>query len=411
MYDESVRADYRTGIVRAAVRILHITPYGGDAWAYGGIPRVVHSLARGLARRGHEVTVCTTDACDAEARLPAAPPGAADDDGIAMRVFPNVSNRLAYRLQLFLPRGLGAYLRRTAGSYDVGHLHACRNVPGVIGAYHLSRAGVPYILAPNGTAPIIERRRLAKRAFDAAAGRRVLDRAARVLAVSEAERRQLGALGVPAASIALVPNPMELTEFDPPVPTGAFRARLALAHEPLVLFLGMLGPRKRLDIVVRAFAQLERTDARLVIAGSDMGSGADTRALARRLGVAQRVAFTGLLRGRARLEALADASVVVYPSEHEVFGLVALEALLAGTPVIVAGDSGCGEIVRMTRGGATVAVGQVGALAAAITEMLAEPDRWRDAVLAAQPRIREWFGADAVCGRLEAVYQDMAASA
>src|SRR6266481_4992845 len=51
------------------LRILHVTPYFTDAWAYGGIPRLATSLARGLARRGHHVTVCTTDARDASSRL------------------------------------------------------------------------------------------------------------------------------------------------------------------------------------------------------------------------------------------------------------------------------------------------------------------------------------------------------
>src|SRR4029079_13754383 len=122
-------------------------------------------------------------------------------DNVELRVFPNLSNRLAYHLQLFLPVGLDEFLRRRARLFDVAHLHACRNVPGVIAARRLSAAGVPYVLAPNGTAPLIERRQLAKRAFDAAFGSSVLQGAARLLAVSEAERGQLHALGIPAAAI------------------------------------------------------------------------------------------------------------------------------------------------------------------------------------------------------------------
>src|SRR4051812_46661537 len=81
----------RVGVMchcRALVRILHVTPYFADAWAYGGIPRLAHSLARGLARRGHEVTVCTTDACDDASRL--APPFSRMSDGVAVLIFPNV---------------------------------------------------------------------------------------------------------------------------------------------------------------------------------------------------------------------------------------------------------------------------------------------------------------------------------
>src|SRR5205809_3769143 len=137
------------------LRILHVTPYSRDAWAYGGIPRLTYSLARGLARRGHRVTVCTTDACDESARLDW--PSSHTSDGVEWQVFPNLSNDLAYHLQLFLPLGLHTYMSRHAATFDVAHLHACRNIPGAIAAYHLRRTGVPYLLAPNGTAPRIER--------------------------------------------------------------------------------------------------------------------------------------------------------------------------------------------------------------------------------------------------------------
>src|SRR5205823_4706219 len=130
-------------------------------------------------------------------------------------------------------------------SFDVAHLHACRNVPGAIAAHHLYRRGVPYVLAPNGTAPRIERRRLAKLAFDVIAGRRVLESATRVLAVSDAERAQLDALGVPPSVVRMIPNPVDLDEFCEPPARGAFRARIGTPSAPLVLFLGKMTPRKR----------------------------------------------------------------------------------------------------------------------------------------------------------------------
>ncbi len=409
MYDESAFADHKTVIVRAPVRILHVTSYFAGAWAYGGIPRLAHSLTRGLARRGHQVTVCTTDACDASSRLPG--PSSRVSDGVDVRIFPNLSNHLAYRLQLFLPRGLEHFLRHHAGRFDVAHLHACRNIPGAMAAYHLRRTGVPYVIAPNGTAPIIERRLLAKRAFDVVAGRRVLTGASRVLAVSQVEQRQLCELGVPSLAVRVIPNPVDLDEFAAPVTPGSFRRRAGLPSGRLVMFLGKLTPRKRLDVLVRAFARLQQSDAWLVIAGNDMGAGDATRSLVRALGVEKRTVFTGLLRGRERLEALADADVLVYPSEHEIFGLVPLEALLSGTPVIVADDSGCGEIVRATGGGQVAPLGDADALARAIDGMLDDPSRWRAAAADAQPRIRSTYGADVVCAQLDELYSEMVAAA
>jgi glycosyltransferase involved in cell wall biosynthesis len=388
------------------LRILHVTPYYAEAWAYGGIPRLAASLSRGLARRGHAVTVCTTDVRDRASRLAPAR-RAYVDDGVHVRVFRNLSNRLAYDHQLFVPLGFEAFMRRHARSFDVAHLHACRNLPGAIAAFHLRRAGVPYVIAPNGTAPRLERRFLAKRAFDAIAGRRILRRASRVIAVSRAEERQLGALGIPADALRVVPNPIDPAEFNVPPPGGAFRRASTLTDAPLVLFLGKLTPRKRVDVLIRAMASIRDTTAQLVIAGNDMGSEAAARSLVDAVGLRSRTCFTGLLEGRRRIEALADADVVVYPSEHEVFGLVALEALLAGTPVIVSDDSGCGELVRANGGGLVTPVGDVETLARSIETILDRPDRWRRAAEDAAERIRKTCGADVVCSRLDDVYREL----
>jgi glycosyltransferase involved in cell wall biosynthesis len=390
-----------------SLRILHVTPYFTDAWAYGGIPRLAHCLARGLARRGHQVTVCTTDACDAVSRV-ARPLPARTAEGVEVRVFPNLTNQLAYRFQLFLPIGLGRWLRDRASRFDVAHLHACRNAPGAIAAHHLRRAGVPYVLAPNGTAPRIERRFMAKRVFDLLAGDRVLAGAGRVLAVSNAERTQLGALGVPQDIVRVIPNPVDLEALSGPIVSGGFRRRFGLSAGPVVLFLGQLTPRKRVDVLVRAFQHLRQSDASLVIAGNDMGAGAEVRGLVHALGLSDRTVFAGLLRGGERAEALADADVLVYPSQHEVFGLVPIEALLSGTPVVVTDDSGCGEIVRAVGGGPVVPVGDVDALASAINDVLNRGPEWRAAATAAAHRVRATFGEKVVCAQLEELYCHMA---
>src|SRR6185503_18041171 len=289
-------------------------------------------------------------------------------------------------------------------------LHACRNLPGAIAAHHLDRYGVPYVIQPNGTAPAIERRLAAKRVFDRLAGSRIMRRAAGVVAVSDAERRQLLEIGVTADRIHVIPNPIDLDEFKAPIERGWLRARLGLTDEPIetpgpiVAFLGKVTPRKRLDVAVRAFARMP-PGARFVVAGSDMGGLGAARALAEELGVGDRTHFLGLLAGPERLAFLAGADVVVYPSEDEVFGLVALESLLAGTPVVVCDDSGCGEIVQRAGGGLLVTGGDDVALAQAIEEVLGTGDRMRTAVAAAAERIRLDYGASQVASQLERVYE------
>jgi glycosyltransferase involved in cell wall biosynthesis len=393
------------------LRILHVTPYWSDAWAYGGIPRVVGAQTRALAGRGHDVVVCATDACSATTRLQpstgvahGAPWRIGVEAGLELRVFPNRSNRLAFDWQVYTPMGFASYLRDHAASFDVAHLHACRNWPVAVAAAQLARHGVPFVLGPNGTAPLIERRQWAKRIFDVVAGRRMMSQAAAVLAVSEAERRQIIELGVAPERIHLVPNPVDLDEFTPPIERGRFRSSAGLGAGPLVAFLGKITPRKRVDLLVRAFADQDQS-VQLVLAGSDMGGLQQALALANSLGVRSRVHVEGVLAGRARLELLADADVVVYPTEHEIFGLVPVEALLVGTPVVVADDSGCGEVIAKTGGGLIVPAGHAAALTTAIRHVLAAPRNWREAAQAAGAVVRSEYDAERLVATLEHVYE------
>jgi glycosyltransferase involved in cell wall biosynthesis len=388
------------------MRILQVTPYYERAWAYGGIPRVVSSLSRALIARGHEVTVCTTDVRDQHSRLGADERTASGPD---LRVFDNLSNRLAYHLQLFVPLGLDGFLARFGARFDVAHIHGCHHLPGSITARRLRQSNTPFVLTTHGTAPRLERRRAAKWVFDHTLGRNVLPRAARVVAVSSAEVAQLEQLAVAQRSIRLIPNPVELSEFDAPPAKGSFRAQLGLGDRPVVLFLGKLTPRKGVDVLARAFAALPGQDAQLVVAGNDLGAGAALEREVSQLGLRARFHRVGLLRGAERLAALADADVVVYPSQHEVFGLVPLEALLSGTPVVVSGDSGCGEVVAEVGGGLVTPQGDVPALTAAIAEVLSQPAHWRGEARAAQARVRARFDPAAIGERHEALYREVLA--
>ncbi len=388
----------------SALRILHVVPYYEEAWAYGGIPRLATAMTRGLALRGHDVSVCTTDVRDVRSRVRAGD-AAGDRSGLRVHVFPNVSNRLAYHWQFFTPIGLMTHLRRTAGDFDIAHLHACRNLPGEMAARALRRARVPYVVSPNGTAPAIERRILAKRVFDWAGGRQTLFGSSRVLAVSGAEKKQLLGLGVPDSRIAVLPNPIDELEFATPRDAAGFRRAHDLGDGPVVLFLGKLTPRKGVDVLVRAFARLQPHAATLVVAGNDMGSGDSVTALTRSLGLDARVRRLGLLTGAQRLDALAAANVLVYPSRDEVFGLVAAEALLCGTPVVVCDDNGCGELVAEVGGGLPTPYGDAERLAAAVAAVLAAPRIWRPQAAAAGERVRAQFGSAIICERLERLYR------
>jgi glycosyltransferase involved in cell wall biosynthesis len=201
-----------------------------------------------------------------------------------------------------------------------------------------------------------------------------------------------------------VPNPIDEREFETPPDAARFREAHALGSGPVVLFLGKLTPRKSVDVLLQAFDRIRAAEATLVIAGNDMGAGDTVARIARALGLGGRMRRVGLVRGPERFDALAAASVLVYPSRDEIFGLVPLEAILSGTPVVVSSDSGCGEIIGRIGGGHVVPHGDAGALAGAIDAIVEAPELWRARTASAAARIRTMFGSDLVARRLEEVY-------
>src|SRR4249919_699739 len=107
------------------MKILFAVSYYEPAWAYGGPPRMVFDLARELVRRGHEVTVCTTDALDDGKRVAKLEEMS---HGVRIVRFPNLSNRVAFHLKIFLPIGMRLWLDEHVREFDVVHLFDARTM-------------------------------------------------------------------------------------------------------------------------------------------------------------------------------------------------------------------------------------------------------------------------------------------
>lgn len=353
------------------MRVLHVAACYPPTWAYGGIPRAVHALVRAQRARGIQARAWTTDAFDATHRAPVPPLHLLD--GVPVRVARNLSNRLAWHHQLYLPLGAAPDL----SDVDVVHLHGHRHLLNWR-AWRAARArGLPVVLTGHGTVPAIERKQHAKRLWDVLLDGDVPRRADAVVATSRAEVRQLLACGVPSERIARIPNGMWMPEFAQLPPRGAARARWGLGDGPLVVYLGQITPRKRVDALVEAFR--EPSPATLVLAGPVRGMAPPK---------APGVRMPGVLEGHDRLALLVDADVLVYPSSDEVFGLVPLEGLLCGVPVVVGDDCGCGEVVAEAGAGVLVD-GSPARIRQAVEGLLADPLR----AAACVARGRAWIAA------------------
>lgn len=321
------------------MRILQVTPYFAPAWAYGGPPRVMYDYAAGLAGRGHDVHVLTTDVLDAEHR---ASPALETLDGVTVRRLPNLSNSLAWRTKKYLPRGLVSRLAREIGEYDVVHVTDTRTYL-TAGAYLGARARkVPFCLSPHGSLPGSSGLRgLVKAAYDRALVRPMLATAALLLAQTDHEARLLADFGGAPDAIRLLPLPLDVAAVDAGARNGTLRKLAGVGErQQIILFLGRIHWLKGLDVLIESIEPLLGTENVLVVVGRDDGQWAE---LARRYEsalAAGTIRFVGPLYGDDRFGAYADADVFCLTPRHwEETSVAALEAAACGTAVVVTEQS------------------------------------------------------------------------
>lgn len=317
----------------------------------GGGPVVkVRALARGLARRGHQVTVLTADLglaardglrvnptrCEWGWRI--------SEDGVEALYLSTVGR---YRALTLNPRVL-AFCRAALSGFDLVHFYGLYDLLGPAVSYSCRRKQIPYVIEPMGMYRPIDRNLHLKALWHQTLGRAFCRNAAQVVATSEMEREGLLQDGVASNKLVVRYNgvDMDLSQFS--AAGGGFRAKWGISsHEPLIIFLSRLIPRKGADILIEAFASVCQESARLVIAGpeGEPGYRSYLERRAKECRVESRVIFAGPLYDAQKWAALADADLFVLPSRYENFANVAAEAMACGVPVIISDACGISSLV------------------------------------------------------------------
>lgn len=215
-----------------------------------------------------------------------------------------------------------------------------------------------------------------------------------IIAVSDAVRRGLIGSGVPASKIEIIHTGIEMPE-----PASRNRQKSGPGEADFVIgHMGAFTAEKGQEVAAAAGALLRRSlpRARVILAG-------DGPLLTElRRNAPENVTFPGFLSDRAAFFAALD--LFIMPSRSEAWGLAALEAMAHGVPVIASDAGGLPEIVEAGKGGWLVPAGDPEALARAITEAAADPDRLRAQGQKARERAR-LFSVDRMVDQTEAFYR------
>lgn len=373
---------------------------------YGGLGRHVHALCEALARAGHGVTVVTQHA-----------PGAAYDEIVrGVRIVrvaedPPLLTRTDDLLAWVL--ALGHRLTRVAlrvaqegeaagTPFEVVHAHDWLvahpattlkehlRVP-LVATVHATEAGRHQGWLPGALSRTVHTTEWW-----------LTWEARRVVTCSAAMREEVRRLfELPADKVDVVPNGVDARAWLRPRGTG----RLPTGEGPLVVFAGRLEYEKGIHTLLAAVPGLRRRHPglRVVIAGT--GTQEETlRAQARRLRLGRSVTFAGHLDQPATAALLHTADVAVVPSIYEPFGIVALEAAVAGVPLAVAATGGLRETVEAGVSGEVFPPGDAARLADAVTALLGDQVRARRLARAARARALREHDWDSLASRTAAVW-------
>jgi D-inositol-3-phosphate glycosyltransferase len=370
--------------LRVAMLSVHTCPLaalGGKET--GGMNVYVRELARELGRMGLAVDVFTRSQDPAIRRvvelgerarvihLPAGPEA------------PMARERIYDHLDEFVD-GVDAWRISRGVDYDLVHAHYW--LSGVVGLALRERWGTP-VLAMFHTLGRFKNG-AARRAGDLEPSVRLQEECRIVRAVdglvaaSAVERRALVDLyGADPAHAAVIPCGVDTDLFHPASRHQA-RARIGAGDEPLLLYVGRIAPIKGLETLLDALVRVRRgalATARLLIVGGEAdepadGHEADIRRRVESLGLRDVVRFVGAQPQDVLRDYYVAADVAVLPSYYESFGMVALEAMACGTPVIASRVGGLATTVRDGVTGFLVPDGDAAALAERLEAVAGDGD-------------------------------------
>ncbi|HEY1296319.1 MAG TPA: glycosyltransferase [Chloroflexota bacterium] len=375
--------------LKIAVLSMHtcpLAPLGG--WETGGMNVYVRELSRAMAARGVTIDIFTRRQAPDVPDVVEYAPGARVihiDAGPHRHVD-------KYDIIDYLPDfacGIQRFRALTGASYDLIHSHYW--LSGRLGLLFRDRWGVPMVSTFHTLAQL--KNRVAESAAEREQvvrfeiERRTMAGSDRIVALTAVDRQQMIRHYGEQAPIVVIPGGVDLERFAPQ-PRARVRKQLGLASDgKVVLFVGRIQRLKGLEVLLRAFARLSDLNAELLIVGGRPGTSPESREITRlqhlasRLGVAERTRFLGAVAHEELPMYYSAADVSVMPSSYESFGLVAVESLACGTPVVATRVGGLRSIVRD---------GETGLLVP-----------WRDAELFAE-RLRWVLTDDAVRARLAA---------
>ena len=365
----------------------------------GGVIQVTHDICTALVDRGHHVTMLTCDATDV-------PSAWLDPSTSAPQVVSVPASRWSRRR---IGRDGVAAAQAALEGADVIHLHTPWSAGNLQLAAWARERNIPFVVTTHGMLDdwSMSQKPLKKQAYLRLFAKSLLKSADVVHFTAEEERRQ-ALRRVPAAAnnSRVVPCLIDLTQYEVLPGPDLARSRHPLSDDtPNVLFLSRLHHKKGLEVLIDSAHRLHRNGRkfRLLIAGP--GDEQYIAGLKRRVqehDLSHEIRFLGMVQGPEKLSLYQAADLFVLPTYQENFGLVLVEAMACGTPVLT--TQGTGIWREVERGGGMIVEPTLDTFSEALDQLLGNPEETRARGGRGRPFVREWLDRANIVSQYEQLY-------
>ena len=377
-------------------------------WEYpprivGGIARVVHDVSQRLIKDGHEVTVITYRDGNV--------PEYENDKGVEVyrvdnyMIHPN--NFIDWIMQLnFNMIAKATEVINKEGGFDVIHAHdwlvtyAAKslkqsfNLP-MVATIHATEAGGNSGIHDDTQRYINDTEWL------------LTYEATEVIVNSNYMKGHVqGLFGLPFDKISVIPNGINLNNFTGIDRDYDFRRRFAMDNEKIILYVGRLVYEKGVQHLISAMPKILENyhDSKLVIAGKG-GMIDELKSQVESMGLSNKVYFTGYLNQKEVQKMYKCADVALFPSTYEPFGIVALEAMLAGIPTVVSDIGGLNEIVEHGVNGMKSYTGNPNSIADSVLSLLFDPQLAMNVTKNAKNKVKDEFNWQKIAQDTHYIYE------
>lgn len=297
--------------------------------------------------------------------------------------------------RFYVPKVSFAYIKRLIDESDVIHLIGHWTILNALVYLAVRKSQKPYVFCPAGALSIFGRSVVLKKIYDYVVGAKIVQNASACIAITTAERDYFISLGVDPEKIMVLPNGVAESDFVSQN-TYAFRKKYMLGDRPFILFVGRLNLIKGPDLLLEAFCSIKDKirDVDLVFAGPDGGLLKQLRLLAESQGMKDRIHFVGYLGGAEKSDAYHAAQLLVVPSRQEAMSIVAIEAGICGTPVLLTDQCGFDQIEEI--GGGWVVAASVEGVKQGLLKVMRQRELLKPAKLNIRKLVKEYFTWDTV---------------